>query len=164
MRTPTTEEIEAIKEKYKPYRRVELIEMDDPQAPPKGTIGVIMGVDDIGTVHVRWYTNSTLGALVLEKDKIKVLEDFESQPSIQKEGLLMESAMSIQEKYDDMVFSHHLNPDKIDAESRLDRLQNFSEWARKFENLYYDSSRYNDDFETLIGEFAEQLLKEEYTD
>lgn len=162
MRTPT--EIESIKEKYKPYRRVELIEMDDPQAPPKGTIGVIMKVDDIGTVHVRWYNNSTLGALVLEKDKIKVLEDFESQPSIQKEGLLMESAMSIQEKYDDMVFSHHLNPDKIDAESRLDRLQKFSEWARKFENLYYDSSRYNDDFEGMIGEFAEQMLKEEYTD
>ena len=34
--------------------------MDDPQAPPSGTKGVVMFVDDIGQIHVKWETGSTL--------------------------------------------------------------------------------------------------------
>ena len=33
--------------------RVELVHMDDPQAPPVGTCGTVTGVDDMGTIHVR---------------------------------------------------------------------------------------------------------------
>lgn len=35
--------------------------MNDPQAPPVGTKGIVAYVDDIGTVHVRWETGSCLG-------------------------------------------------------------------------------------------------------
>jgi len=37
--------------------------MDDEQAPPKGTKGVVIQVDDIGTMHVAWETGSTLGVV-----------------------------------------------------------------------------------------------------
>ena len=41
--------------------RVELLQMDDPQAPPIGTKGTVIGVDDLGTVHVKWDNGSGLG-------------------------------------------------------------------------------------------------------
>ena len=47
----------------------ELVRMDDPQAPPVGTRGKVMFVDDVGTIHVNWDTGSTLGA-VYEEDEI----------------------------------------------------------------------------------------------
>lgn len=34
--------------------RVELVQMDDVQAPPIGTKGTVRGVDDIGSIMVRW--------------------------------------------------------------------------------------------------------------
>ena len=35
--------------------------MDDPQAPQPGTLGKVIAVDDIGTIHVAWATGSGLG-------------------------------------------------------------------------------------------------------
>lgn len=40
---------------------VELIEMNDTQAPSPGTLGRVIWVDDIGTIHVAWETGSSLG-------------------------------------------------------------------------------------------------------
>ena len=34
--------------------------MDDPQAPPIGTHGTVIGVDDIGSIMVRWDNGSGL--------------------------------------------------------------------------------------------------------
>jgi len=42
---------------------VELLGMDDPQAPPKGTMGEILGVDDAGQILVHWQTGSSLNLL-----------------------------------------------------------------------------------------------------
>lgn len=53
--------------------KIELIHMDDKQAPPPGTRGVVTAVDDIGTIHISWQTGSTLG-LVYGVDKFKVIE------------------------------------------------------------------------------------------
>jgi hypothetical protein len=44
--------------------------MDDGQAPPEGTKGTVMYVDDVGTVHVSWENGSSLGA-VLGEDVIR---------------------------------------------------------------------------------------------
>ena len=44
----------------KEHDRVELVQMDDPQAPPIGTKGTVIGVDDIGSVMVAWDTGSGL--------------------------------------------------------------------------------------------------------
>lgn len=58
--------IEELREFYAPGTRVKLIKMDDIQAPPVGTIGVVSHVDDIGTIHVNWENGSTLGVVFAE--------------------------------------------------------------------------------------------------
>lgn len=81
------------------------------------------------------------------------------EPEI-KENLLMETAMRIQETFDDMSYAHHVNPDKVDATDSLERLQMFRDWAREFENRYCDTERYEDYFLELSQEFAEAKIKE----
>lgn len=79
-----------------------------------------------------------------------------------RENLLMETAMRIQEVFDDMYFAHHLNPDKLDMTGSIERLQIFRDWAREFENTYFDTAEYEDDFIGLSDEFAQQKIKEEW--
>lgn len=63
-----------IKEKYRKYlgKTVELISMDDTQAPPVGTRGKVIFVDDAGQIHVKWDNGSSL-ALIPEVDKFKIV-------------------------------------------------------------------------------------------
>ena len=56
-------EVEELRKAYPPETPVELIEMDDPQAPPVGCRGTIKGVDDAGNILVRWDTGSGLHLL-----------------------------------------------------------------------------------------------------
>ena len=37
--------------------------MDDPQAPPAGTFGTVLGVDDTGSVMVHWDNGSGLNVV-----------------------------------------------------------------------------------------------------
>ena len=80
----------------------------------------------------------------------------------EQENLLMETAMRIQEVFDDMWFSQHVNPDKVDATDTIERLQIFRDWAREFEDKYYGTDRYEDDFLELSREFAEEKIKEAF--
>lgn len=43
-----------LREQFPAGTRVELVKMDDPQAPPIGTKGTVYGVDDIGNIMVEW--------------------------------------------------------------------------------------------------------------
>jgi len=61
MRQIRPEIIESLRKQFPAGTEVELIEMDDPQAPPAGTRGKVAFVDDIGTIHVSWSTGSGLG-------------------------------------------------------------------------------------------------------
>ena len=61
MRFPGREIIERLRKEYPAGCRVELVHMDDPQAPSAGTKGTVTGVDDIGTIHVRWDSGCGLG-------------------------------------------------------------------------------------------------------
>ena len=54
MRFPGKELLESLRKRYPVGCRVELVRMDDPQAPPVGTKGTVRGVDDIGSVMVAW--------------------------------------------------------------------------------------------------------------
>ena len=47
------EQIAALQRQYPRGTKVELLGMDDPQAPPTGTRGEVMGVDDAGQILVR---------------------------------------------------------------------------------------------------------------
>ena len=64
--------VEEIKKLYLKGTRIELVKMDDVQAPPIGTRGTIKGVDDIGSIMVAWYNGSSLN-VVLPEDRIVVL-------------------------------------------------------------------------------------------
>ena len=49
MKGITKEALQVLREQFPKGTRLELIEMDDPQAPPAGTRGTIIAVDDIGS-------------------------------------------------------------------------------------------------------------------
>ena len=63
MRFPSREQIAALRQRYPRGTRVELLGMDDPQAPPTGSIGEVMGVDDAGQILVRCETGSSLSMI-----------------------------------------------------------------------------------------------------
>ena len=46
--------VESLKRQFPVGCRVKLVKMDDPQAPPIGTLGTVLGVDDIGSIMVSW--------------------------------------------------------------------------------------------------------------
>ena len=60
MRFPDKRTVERIRKEYPPGTRVELVQMDDTQAPPIGTRGVVQGVDDSGSLMVAWQNGSSL--------------------------------------------------------------------------------------------------------
>lgn len=64
--------VKALKERYKSGTIVELVCMDDVQAPPIGTKGTVIGVDDIGSIMVNWDNGSSLN-LIYGVDKFKVV-------------------------------------------------------------------------------------------
>lgn len=66
--------LEKLMKKYPEGTRVELISMNDVQAPPKGTLGTVFYVDDIGTVHVRWDNGTSLG-VVYGEDECRVVSE-----------------------------------------------------------------------------------------
>lgn len=67
----TQEQLEKLKRQYPKGAKVRLVKMNDVQAPPIGTEGKVIVVDDMGTIHVQWTTGSTLGAIYGE-DKVEL--------------------------------------------------------------------------------------------
>lgn len=49
--------------KYTVGTKVKLVFMDDPYAPPVGSIGVIKGIDDLGSILVQWENHGRLSIL-----------------------------------------------------------------------------------------------------
>ena len=64
--------LEMIRNLYPAGTRVSLVDMDDEQAPPPGTRGTVMAVDDAGTIHVKWDNGSTLGA-IYGVDRVQII-------------------------------------------------------------------------------------------
>lgn len=63
MRIARADEIKALKDRYPIGTRVELVEMDDAQAPPTGTQGTVYGIDDTGSILVSWDNGSQLNVI-----------------------------------------------------------------------------------------------------
>lgn len=61
MRFPSKEIVETLRRDFPAGATVELIAMNDQQAPQVGTKGRVLGVDDVGTIHVAWQTGGSLG-------------------------------------------------------------------------------------------------------
>ena len=63
MNFPRREVVEAIRMIFPCGCRVELERMEDVQAPPPGTKGTVIGVDDTGSIMVRWDNGSGLSVV-----------------------------------------------------------------------------------------------------
>lgn len=72
MRFPSREIVAGIRREYPFGTRVELLKMDDMQAPPIGTKGTVLGVDDTGSLLMKWDNGSGLNVVYCE-DKVKKL-------------------------------------------------------------------------------------------
>lgn len=72
MRFPNKETVERIRRMYPAGTRVELVSMDDPQAPPVGTKGTVLGVDDTGSLLMKWDNGSGLNVVYGEDRVAKV--------------------------------------------------------------------------------------------
>lgn len=71
---PSRETVERIRKQYPAGCRVELVRMDDIQAPPMGTKGIVTGVDDTGSIMVRWENGSSLN-VVYGEDLCRRIEE-----------------------------------------------------------------------------------------
>jgi len=68
MRVVTPEILASLREQFPQGARVELLRMDDPQAPPVGTRGTVIGVDDTASILVRWDNGSDLNVIYGEDE------------------------------------------------------------------------------------------------
>jgi len=71
---PNRQTVERIRREYPAGTRVKLLEMDDCQSPPIGTLGTVIAVDDTASLIMRWDNGSTLNVLFNDR-VIKVTEE-----------------------------------------------------------------------------------------
>lgn len=74
MRFPNKETVEQIRRMYPAGTRVELLAMDDPQAPSVGTKGTVLGVDDTGSLLMKW-DNGSGRNVVWQQDRVRKVGD-----------------------------------------------------------------------------------------
>ena len=55
--------VERLRRQYPAGTRVELVRMNDEQAPPIGTHGTVNGVDDLGSIMVSWDNGGSLSVV-----------------------------------------------------------------------------------------------------
>jgi len=72
MKFPTKEIVERVRRQYPTGCRVELVRMNDEAAPPIGTKGTVIGVDDMASVLVNWDNGSGLNVIYGEDECRKV--------------------------------------------------------------------------------------------
>lgn len=72
MNFPSRAIVEAIRKEYPAGTRVELVKMDDMQAPPVGTKGTVKRVDDTGSLLMEWDNGCGLN-VVYGEDIVKKL-------------------------------------------------------------------------------------------
>ena len=58
---PSQATVKRLKSAYPAGTKIVLDSMEDDQAPPPGSAGTVLCVDDIGTIHVKWENGSCLG-------------------------------------------------------------------------------------------------------
>ena len=65
--------VERLRKQYLVSTRVELVRMNDEQAPPIGTLGTVTGVDDLGSIMVSWDNGGSL-SVVYGEDLCKKID------------------------------------------------------------------------------------------
>jgi hypothetical protein len=89
MKFPDRNTVERVRKEYPAGTRVILEEMSDPQAPPVGTLGTVLGVDDTASLLMKWDNGSGLN-VVYGVDRVKKMlmtdEVFKSILAIRDSG------------------------------------------------------------------------------
>lgn len=75
MKFPNKEIVERVRREYPVGTRVELLRMNDVQAPPIGTLGAVIGVDDTASLLVYWDNGSHLNVIYGEDAVRKVRKE-----------------------------------------------------------------------------------------
>ena len=74
MRFPDKATIESVRKMYPVGTRVELVRMDDCQAPPIGTKGTVTAVDDTASLIMKWDNGCGLN-VVYGVDEVRKITD-----------------------------------------------------------------------------------------
>ncbi|MCH3955494.1 MAG: DUF4314 domain-containing protein [Eubacterium sp.] len=74
MRIISDRQLNTLRKQYPDGTRVELLQMDDIQAPPLGTMGTVYGIDDTGSLLVRWDNGSGL-SVIFGEDVVRKIGD-----------------------------------------------------------------------------------------
>ena len=70
MNVPNASTVEKLRKEYPAGTRVILEKMEDPQSPPLGTMGTVLGVDDTGSLLMKWDNGSGLNVIYGE-DRVR---------------------------------------------------------------------------------------------
>ena len=73
------EAVERLRKEYPEGTRVELLCMNDEQAPPIGTKGAVLAVDDVGSLIMKWDNGCGLNVVLDGGDRIRKLESDEDK-------------------------------------------------------------------------------------
>lgn len=73
MNFPDKTTVERVRKEYPAGTRVILEQMDDPQGPPVGTMGTVLGVDDTGSLLMKWDNGSGLNVVYGEDRVTKMI-------------------------------------------------------------------------------------------
>lgn len=71
---PDRNTVERLRQQFPSGCRVELLWMDDPQAPPVGTKGTVYAVDDAGSLGVHWDNGCGLSVVYGEDECRRIRE------------------------------------------------------------------------------------------
>lgn len=164
---PSKSIIEALRKDYPRGCRVELVKMDDPQAPAIGTKGTVIRVDDIGSIMVNWDNGSCLNILydedecrklTLRDNIIKAIFDNENNWSCpeyrcdmpEKEGNTGECCLKCAEK----ILKEYENKIKTDViDEYIDIVLN----GYTFDQLNRDALKF------ILNDAKNDLFKDQYT-
>lgn len=89
------------------------------------------------------------------------MSKFDSVKGVERENLLMETAMEIYGVFSEMYNANELDEEKTGCDS-IGRMRVFVDWAREFENRYHGTPEYEDDFIFLCDDFAHKKIKEAF--
>lgn len=73
MNIPSDKILEHLRKTFPAGTRIKLTKMNDKYAPPIGTLGTVRGVDDMGSILVRWDSGSSL-SVIYGEDECEIVE------------------------------------------------------------------------------------------
>ena len=85
MQFPNKEIVARVRAQFPPGTRVQLLEMDDPHAPPVGMKGTVRWVDDTASLCAEWDNGSSLN-VIYGQDRVRIIRPEEENTHDSKEG------------------------------------------------------------------------------